>query len=246
MRDSRAAADRLRREAGLPQDSPAAPERVLPRLYPVASILLPDLCVSVLREWLERHGANAPSLVRCRDRRLRGAVVAWKGCGLLCADAGDGDLQRRFTLAHEAGHFLQDHYYPRQDLLNRFGPGIQSVLDGLRPPTVEERVDALLGRASFALYTHLFDRDDELAWGSGAVQAAEEGADEFACEMLAPRAALRLRCPDLRADEDSATRVRGVLVHEFGLPPGPALRCARRFVARHGSPVTVLHRIGLA
>lgn len=245
MRDPYAVAARFRAEAGVSPQVPVAPERLLPRLYPVFSLLLPGLCVSALRVWLQRHGATTPELVRCRDRRLRGAIVAWKGQGLLCADLEDSELERRFTLAHEAGHFLQDHYYPRQDLLDRFGLSIQPVVDGLRPPTSEERVDALLGRTSFALYTHLLEREE--AWsGASAVDAAEEDADTFACEMLAPRAVLVQRFPHLQADEESVGRVRAVLSGEFGLPPGSALRYARRFVAWYGRPVTVLHRLGLA
>lgn len=218
----------------------------MPGLYPVSSLLLPGLCVSALREWLERHGAGVPHLVRCRDRQLRGAVIAWKGQCLLCADLEDGEAERRFTLAHEAGHFLQDHYYPRQDLLVRFGPKIQPVLDGLRRPTAGERVDALLGRTSFTLFTHLLDRGDEWAMSSSVIDAAEDAADVFACEMLAPQAALLSRCPPLRAEEQSVRAVQAILTGEFALPTVPAQRYARRLVAQYGQPITVLHRLGLA
>lgn len=243
MLDPRAVADRFRREADLPDDVPVAPDRVMPGLYPVSSVLLPGLCVSALREWLERRGAGMAGLAHCRDQRLRGAVVAWKGHGLLCADLEDGEAERRFTLAHEAGHFLRDHYYPRRDLLERFGPGIAPVLDGLRLPTPEEQVDALLARTRFQLYTHLLGREDE--WG-GPVDAVEDDADVFACEMLAPRRAMLARFPRLPQGEESVLQVRAVLTGEYGLPPGPAGRYARRFVARFGEGVTLLHRMGLA
>src|SRR3954469_16078732 len=95
------------------------------------------LSVARLRDWLAQREAEAPPDLRgCRDRRLRGAVIAWRGFGLVCADAEDAEAERRFTVAHEAAHFLGDHFYPRQDLLHRFGAAIQPVLDGIRPPTV--------------------------------------------------------------------------------------------------------------
>jgi hypothetical protein len=213
----------------------------------VATVLLPRLSVSRLRQWLPRHGAEVPpALSTCRDRRLRGAVVAWRGHGLLCVDAEDGEPEQRFTFAHEAAHFLQDHLYPRQDLLERHGFSIQPVLDGLRPPSAEERVDALLGRTSLTLHTHLLERDRDLAPTlRQGVQAAEAAADQFACELLAPTAALDARVRRLRAGENAIVPVCAVLVSEFGLPPVPASMWARRFVERHGEPISLLHRLGL-
>jgi hypothetical protein len=242
MMDYRTAAARLRAAADCARAAPLAAEVVLPRLYPVASVLLPSLSVSRLRDWLSRHGADVPpTLTTCRERRLRGAVVAWRGFGLLCADAEDGDLERRFTFAHEAAHFLQHHFYPRDDLLERFGPSIRPVLDGRRAPTVEERVDALLGRSSLTLHTHLLERDQGA--GCGWIDSAEADADLFACEILAPQAALEARFPRFLADEEAVAQVRSVLSREFGLPPAPAGAYARRFVATFGEPVTVLHRL---
>ena len=48
--------------------------------------------------------------------------------------------------------------YPRLDLLARFGPRILPVLDGLRFPTLAERVDALLARTTLTQLTRLLDR----------------------------------------------------------------------------------------
>ena len=245
MADPRATARRFRAEAGVPQDVPVSAELLLPRLYPVTVVPLPGLCVAMLREWLERHGVSAPNLVQCRDRQLRGAIVAWKGHGLLCADVEDGELERRFTFAHEAGHYLQDHCYPRQDLLARYGEELAPVLDGLRPATAAEQVQAALGRTQFRLYTHLLERGTYDTGNGDLVVETEDGADAFACEVLAPEAALLRRCPSLREDADSHAQVLEVLTREFGLPPLPAGRYAARLVARHGAPVTLVHRLRL-
>jgi hypothetical protein len=248
MPDFRATAARLRADGGCRDDLPLSVERLLPRLYPVATLVLPRLSVSQIRQWLPQHGAGLPpALAVCRDRPLRGAVLAWRGHGFLCVDGEDPDPEQRFTFAHEAAHFLQDHLYPRQDLLHRYGASLLPVLDGLRLPSPAERVDALLGRASLTLHTHLLDRGAALGPSlRPRVEASEADADFFACEMLAPTAALEARFRDFRADENAADRVRSVLVEEFGLPPAPAAMWARRFVSRHGEPVTLLHRLGLS
>lgn len=244
MADFRSTVARLRADADYPDDAPLAVERLLPRLYAVASVLLPRLSVAALREWLARHNADVPSaLSLCRDRRLRGAVVAWRGHGLLCVDEEDGEQEQRFTFAHEGAHFLQDHLYPRRDLLDRYGPDILPVLDGLRQPTTEERVAALLGRTSLTLLTHLMERGPEL---TPCVDAAEAEADCFACEVLAPAAALATRFRGLKTGETAVTQVCSVLRQEFGLPAAPATTWARRFVSRYGEPVTLLHRLGLS
>lgn len=248
MSDFRSLATRLRRDASYPSHLPLTVEGMLPRLYPVATVLLPRLSVARIRDWLAHRRADVPpGLTNCRDRQIRGAVVAWRGHGLLCADAADTEAERRFTFAHEAAHFLGDHFYPRQDLLDRFGPSIQPVLDGLRAPTRQEQVDALLGRTSLTLHTHFMERGEALATSlRTAVDRAEAEADAFACEILAPTAALETRFSGLRADEGATALVLASLASEFGLPPALAARWARRFVARYGEPVTLLHRLRLA
>lgn len=217
---------------------------MLPWLYPAACVRLPELRISKLRDWLWRHQALIPpGLTACRDRRLRGGVVAWRGFGLLFADRDDTEDEQRFTLAHEAAHYLRDHLYPRCDLLSRFGPAIQPVLDGLRPPTREERIDALLAHASLTFHTHLLERD---VAPDPSLDALEADADAFACEILAPIAALEARFPSLSADENTVREVQAALCADYRLPPKPALAYARAFVAERGAPVTLLHRLSLA
>jgi len=71
-------------------------------------------------------------------------------------------------------------------------------------------------------------------------------ADLFACELLAPTMALRARLPRLRADDATIAQAQFVLTSEIGLPPRPAAVWARRFVARHGEPITLLDRLRLS
>ncbi len=243
MSDVYRAVERFRRDARAFLEPPLRLRRALAHCYPVTCELLPALSVQAMRDYLHRHEALLPrALITCRDRRLRGGIVAQYGYGILFADRDDPESEIRFTLAHEAKHFLMDHLYPRLDLLDRFGPGILPVLDGRRLPSREERIDALLARTELSQQTHLLDRDTRL---SSNFETIEADADAFASELLAPADSLRVRFPHLFTDEEAVTQVQEALVREYALPEIPALNYARGWVADHGEPRTLLHRLGL-
>ena len=243
MPDVLRAVERFRAAAGALLEPPLQLEKALTRCYPVSCEFLPALSVQAIRDYLHRHEALLPrALVSCRDRRLRGGIVAQYGYGILFADRDDPEAEIRFTLAHESKHFLMDHLYPRLDLLERFGPDILPVLDGCRLPSRDERIDALLARADLAQQTHLLDRDTRQCPG---FETLEADADAFASELLAPAASLRARFPQIFADEEAVTHIQAALVREYALPAVPALNYARAWVAEQGEPRTLLHRLRL-
>lgn len=238
------AVERFRMDAGALLTPPLQIEKALHHCYPVACVLVSGLCIETIRDFLLRHqGELSLSLSNCRDRRLRGGIVAWGGVGFLFADQDDSEPEMRFTLAHEAKHFLMDHLYPRLDILARFGPSIQPVLDGRRPPTHAESIDALLSRTDLIRQTHFLDRDTEPSLEQDAL---ERDADAFACELLAPSALLRARFPRIIISEEAVTEVQQALIQEFGLPASPARSYARLWVGENGENRTLLHRLGLA
>jgi hypothetical protein len=106
------------------------------------------------------------------------------------------------------------------------------VLDGARPPSTGERLDALLAGVSLAPHVHLMTRDEDGGIGCARVAAAECAADRFALELLAPAATLR---GDVLALAGLPRQQRGALVTEmltgrYGLPAIPAGGDARDLV----------------
>ena len=231
MSDAFLAAERLRHEAGLPPDEPVRTAQVVQSLYPGACVRVPRLTVQRIREYLDRHAKWAPpGLVTCHDRRLCGGVIACYGRGILFVDEDDGQDEQELTLAHEAFHFLADHFYPRHDLLHRFGETILPVLDGERPATSTEKFAAVVGRVRLDLQAHLLDRDRP----SSFIVGREQDADLFACELLAPRAALIACFPRLQIGEEASLRVQNWVLQEFHLPETQAETWARHFVSATG------------
>lgn len=173
-----------------------------------------------------------------RDRRLRGCLIAYQGNGLILIEADDPPDERRFTLAHELAHFLLDYQALRQRALKALGKGILPVLDGLRPPTLEERVHAVLADAPLGVLRHLMERPDA-GLPVSAVLDVEDRADRLALELLAPAALLqeRLRSPDApTAFRDRLDFLSDMLVAEHGLPPAIAASYARLVLRQQGGP----------
>jgi hypothetical protein len=214
-------AARLREEARLPSSTALDIERILPRLYPVIVVRVDSLTVRRIESWLESRGLRPPGSLRwCQDRPLRGGVVAACGRALLFIDSADGAAEQSYTAAHEAGHYLGDHLYPRKDAAERLGAQILEVLDGRRSPTPEERAQAFLRRAELTRMTHLLARD---ASAMADAAPSEREADRFACEAIAPLALVELR---ICAGAEPNT----LLQSEFGLPAQVAERYARQFL----------------
>jgi len=233
MVDGRAAAARLRRRAGIPDDCPADLRRLLPRLHPVGCLEMPALSVAQVRAWLGRRSAACTGAIAdIPDRPLRGAVVASRGCGLIFLDAGDPEEELRFTYAHEGYHYLGNHLFPREDAVERVGPAIQAVLNGDRLPTPEEEVRTALRGLCLAGHVHLLERGTD---PPAEALAAELEADLFAAELLAPSALLARRFPDACDCPEDLERLTIHLEHCLGLPSDQARVAALRFLHQHAT-----------
>ncbi len=186
----------------------------------VAIVLLGRLSVDAVNGELKRRRLGITCDVP--DRLLSGCLVARADFGLIFVDGSDPVEEQRFTVAHEAAHFVVDYCEPRNAARKRFGDGILSVFDGQRDPSDEERVDAFLARVPLKTHLHLMARD-----GRHAIAACESRADNLAFNFLAPPSIVRRLVSQRRAGDRAATASR-ILVETFGLPIGPAQVYGRR------------------
>lgn len=210
--------DRVGEEPPFPRDLSLG----LPLALPLALVVLPALALRRIEDWLEQRGP--PYRFLCADRRLRGCLVAHEGIGFLFVDGADTVDERRFTIAHEVAHFLADYLRRRAAALAKLGPSILDVLDGRRPPTRTEQIDAVLADCPIGVHVHLLERDGHAV----AIDAVEERADHLACELLAPAEDVRSRMTSSVVDEED---IALTLRTAFGLPPRPAAAYARRLRA---------------
>ena len=191
----RRVSDVLGEEVG-PHDVRAAVEAALP----VTVVELDDVTPGGVGRWLRDRGV--PNDLE-GDDALRGCLFARRRTAFLFVRADDDPAEMRFTLAHEAAHFLLHHEAVR-------GDAPAAVLDGDRPATEVERLDgALIGRP-VRPHVHLYGSEDETR--------AENDADALAIELLAPESERR----DLATPEEAA--------RFFGVPArvlAPAMRPAR-------------------
>lgn len=191
--------------------------RVVSRGLPISVISLPQLSVARVEHWLARQ--QVPYSFLCQNRALCGCAVAALGHGLLFIDSEDDEREQRFTVAHEVAHFLLDYQAPRRLALDLFGESIRVVLDGERPPTKAERIDAVLSRATLGVFTDLMPRSAQGGIDQGSILRAEERADRFALELLAPAEEVLTLVSDLASCSfEQLRRLVEVLHDEYGLP----------------------------
>lgn len=213
------ASQRFWAAAGELEPFPRALEEPVLWALPLAILKLPRLWVTDVESWLRQRGLTLS--VGTPNRPLRGCLIAYGGKGCVLLDGTDPIEDRRFSLAHEVAHFMLDYLVPRQQATSRFGERVLEVLDGMRPPTIQERVDALLTETSIGTHTHLMERRADGLLVSPHIVSAESRADRLALELLAPMEELLRRVAHVRQPAGFRMLVDlavQVLVNDFGLP----------------------------
>jgi hypothetical protein len=184
---------------------------------PVAVVSLDRLDLASVNRWLADHGAPQ---VSGNVGDLRGLLIAWRGHAVIFVDGTLPATERRFTLAHEHGHFLLDYLLPRQRVL-REAPDLLDILDGRREPTDADLARAALARVPLGLHTHLLHRDDSDGAADSAM-AAEDEASTYALEALSPweelLGLLRGRPPASGSYADRLRAATEAVAEEFVLP----------------------------
>lgn len=232
-------------KARIPQTRPRDLENAIALTLPLAVVSLPRMSLSCVEAWLDRRGV--PYNFPCADRAIHGCLVAYRGTGLIFIDGADPLTERRFTLAHEVSHFLLDYHLPRQAARRQLGDSILDVLDGLRPPTIAERVDGLLARVSVRPHIHLLERQGDGTFTRLDVWRAENQADRLSLELLAPvgEVCRELKAAGLRSYDTCLSFAHELLATDFGLPAVVAQGYAREVAeALTGGP-SVLAALGI-
>jgi hypothetical protein len=213
--------------SGVKGPYPRALEPAVFVVLPIAVLRLPRLRLRTAIAWLSQRGFVHRS--DTADRALHGYLIARGGIGVVFLDGTDPLDEQLFSLAHEVAHFLYDYLRPRTLALNALGRGIEEVLDGLRPPTPEERLAGILRGVPLGVYSHLGRRSSHGEMVDPDILLIEDKADQLALELLAPLAtvvaSVRSRLPARDATAQDA--VVSLLQAGYGLPVGVATIYAR-------------------
>jgi hypothetical protein len=220
--------------AGFPRDL----RRAIALALPLAVVELPRLRVAAVEDWLAQR--RRPLSLAAADRRVRACLLVYEGSGVVFLDGTDPEAEQRFSLAHEVAHFLLHYALPREWVVQRLGQPILAVMDGARPPSTNERIDAVLtGAGPLRLQLHLLDRPDHGPAVFGGLGAVEEWADTLALELLAPGEAVQA----CLAGCASAGEAEHALGATFGLPASVAAALAQE--QRPVPDQSLLQRLGL-
>lgn len=180
---------------------------------PVYPIHLDELTPRAVDAWLSEHlgWVSAES----SQRSLRGCLVAHRGRAFIFLDAAETTDERRFTLSHELSHFV-GHYLMRRDYaIAQLGAGIMDVLNGVRPPTKEERLSSVLKQCPLGTFRDVLARDG-LSPVNQETERMECEADAAAFEIIAPAAVVVAECKTKDVPPELPALQR-LLVSDFGL-----------------------------
>jgi Zn-dependent peptidase ImmA (M78 family) len=173
-------------------------------------------------------------------------LCTYRGHGVIFLDGTDPDDEKRFTIAHEIAHFMVDYWHPRQNAINKFGSEIADVVDGVRPPTIAERIHAVLGSTPIGVHTDLMERDRRLDDVSGTLWSIEDRADRIALALLAPPAVVLKEVQFLSSPYGTRdAMLRNLLSEKFGLPAGVAKSYSQLLLTIYGKGHSWLESIGL-
>lgn len=188
-------------------------------VLPLAIIKIPRLCVFGMEAWLSERGIQCQ--FRTKNRPLHGSLIAYRGRGCILLNGTDNDLESRYSLAHETAHFLINYLLPRRKASNILGPAILDVFDGLRAPTVEERVQGIFSRIPIGFHVHFMERNNNNVGNSDIIMELEDNADLLALELIAPEEEVRrrvVRVINYEHNKKPSDVALPLLQEEFGLP----------------------------
>jgi IrrE N-terminal-like domain len=229
----------------LPAPAPPFPrdlEPVLSAAAPVWVVAERGLTTGAVRRWLHGHGLGLP--VSLPDRRLDGCILAFQGTAVLFVREGLPADERRVVVAHEFAHYLADYELPREQARRRLGAAVLPLLDGARPVLPVEGWAAALAGVKLEAHAHYMARSYDPG-RRAATDRVEARANALACELLAPRLAVRTEAHRRGFALDDRSGSRGLLAEAFGLPSRWANAYARQLLIENRRRRSFCDRVGL-
>jgi len=150
-------------------------ESLVAMRLPLAQLVIPRLTAERVRAWLVAHQTQAG--IELEQGGLRGALVARDGIGIAFINGSDARIERRFSLAHEVGHFVAEYLAERVNMQRIGGDSMFDVLEGRRAATAAERLRFAV--AARPLSVRLWSC-------TGSPADSERLANRVATELLAP------------------------------------------------------------
>jgi hypothetical protein len=213
----REAAENFWLRSGHVRSYPRDIQRAIAAALPAAVVRIPRLWTSSVQDWLTSHNLNLS--LQANNRCLHGCVVAYCGRAFIFVDGTDCNRQLRFTLSHEAAHLIIDYLRPREKVTAALGPQALEILNGERPATHAERINAVLAGITLGVHTHFMDRGQFRV--AGQHWHIESRADRLALELLAPEREVwrTMRAsPAVLLQRGRTKTVGRVLTTKFGIP----------------------------
>lgn len=214
-------------------------------LLPIDMVVLSDLSLSKIERWLAQKNITIP--IEVNDRYLHGFVLIFRGSGFMFINGTDGEEERRYTMAHEASHFLLDYKISRDKAIQKLGNSIRDILDGFRKPTHQEQIDGLINGVSIKPFTHLVEKDGDGSFNNVKIFNSENNADALAMELLAPSSEI---IKEALARENKVTftsfdkRCLNILMDKYKLPGLIAEQYARQLAYSVTGGPSILTKLG--
>lgn len=211
--------------------------------YPVTMEEISGLSIHRMCTWFEQHKLML-SIPEVPDRPLFGCLIACQGQGWIFLEKLAPPEEKRFTLAHEFGHYVIEHLIPRETAIGQIGDGINEVLDGKRASTWDEQLMALRKQIDLQPYCHFMERGTNGQIVDTRTTQAEIEADFLALELLAPYRIVLDRCGS-RDYDDMQEFIFTDLTNDFGLPAEIAQQYAVQLTGTFSHHPSLSDRLGL-
>jgi Zn-dependent peptidase ImmA (M78 family) len=147
--------------------------------YPLRVVEIEDLTYKLAAEFLSAETGHPISLPRNDDKSLSGFLFAKLIYGCILVNNNDPVARRRFSVAHELGHYVL-HFLPLIDEANiAVEPEKMVVYEGLVKSESDEDDKTLTGELTFT-------RTSGRQFTANDIAQMEEEANQFAAELLMP------------------------------------------------------------